>query len=189
LRTIKVTPTKGINLRTPPCDLEPGELVLARNCHYQPENQSLVKVGFRSSFGSIAAAAATGLSFVSFRSAGQFLIGSAGTTLGTAPVGAVGTFTSRKTLASTAGSMEAVYYNGTDRAYIVDGVNTAQVWTGTGNTRDLGLTSPSTAPTVTILSNAGTAYPIGTTFSYCTTEYDDVNLVESGPSPVEIGRA
>ncbi len=99
-------------------------------------------------------------------------------------MGAVGTFTSRKTLASTAGSMEAVYYNGTDRAYIVDGVNTAQVWTGTGNTRDLGLTSPSTAPTVTILSNAGTAYPIGTTFSYCFTEYDDVNLVESGPSPV-----
>ncbi len=184
MRTVKFSLNKGLNIGSPPTDLEPGEMTLARNCHYEPESQSLLKIKGRSTFGTIASAAATGLAFVSFRSAGRFLIGTAGTTLATAPVGTTGSFTSRKTLASTAGRMEAVYYNGTDRAYIVDGVNTAQVWTGSGNTRDLGLNSPTTAPTVTILGNAATQYPIGTTFSYCFTEYDSVNLVESGPSPV-----
>jgi len=108
----------------------------------------------------------------------------AGSTLATAPLGATGAFTSVQTLAAPAGLMEAVYYGGTNLAYIVDGINAPQVWSGSGSTRPLGLSSPTVAPTVTILGNAATNYPLGTTFAYCYTEYDSVNIVESGPSPV-----
>lgn len=184
MRTIRLTLDKGLSLGTPPSDLVPGELTLARNCYYQPEDDALYKINGRTDFGTITAATATGLSFVSFRTAGSFLIGTAGTTLATAPVGDTGTFTSRHTYGTTSGKMEAVYYNGTDRAYIFDGVNRAQVWSGTGNTRDLGLDSPTTAPTVAEVANSTTTYSADSIFSYCFTEYDSVNDVESGPSPV-----
>ena len=167
-----------------PDGLKPGELRLARNSYYRPESTNLRKIWGRSLFGSVfPGVAVAGLEFIQFRSAGAFLIGAAGTTLATAPVGTTGSFTSRKTLASTAGRMEAAYYNGSDRAYIFDGVNTPQVWSGSGNTRDLGLTSPG-APTVALLANGATLYPTGATFQYAFTEYDLTNDAESAPSTV-----
>lgn len=184
MRGLELRTDQGINMGTPPDELKPGELRLARNSYYRPESNNIRKVWGRSIFGSLGAAV-SGLEFIQFRSAGAFLIGAAGTALATAPVGATGSFTTRKTLASAAGRMEAAYYNGTDRAYIFDGINTPQVWSGSGNTRDLGLLSPN-APSVSLLGNAATLYPVGTTFQYAFTEYDPTNDVESAPSAVVV---
>jgi hypothetical protein len=185
MRPVPIRFDQGLNMGESPDALKPGELRLARNSYYRPESSGLRKIWGRSLFGSFGSAGIAGLEFIQFRSAGAFLVGAAGTTLATAPVGTTGSFTTRKTLASTAGRMEAAYYNGSDRAYIFDGVNTPQVWTGTGNTRDLGLLSPG-APTVSILANGGTLYPTGTTFQYAFTEYDPTLEVESAPSTVTV---
>lgn len=162
--------------------IAPGELYLARNSYYRPESMALRKLWGRNLFGSLGAQL-RGLEWVSFRMGGSFLLSGAGSSLYAAAANG-GSFSSIASLASPIGLMEASYYDGTDRAYIVDGVNTPQVWSGSGSTRNVGLTSPTTAPTVAILSNAATEYLSGTIFSYLYTEYDSVNNVESGPSPI-----
>lgn len=184
MRPVPIRTDQGVNMGTPPDVLKPGELRFARNSYYRPESNSLRKIWGRSIFGSLGSAVA-GLEFIQFRTAGAYLIGAAGNILATAPVGTTGSFTTRKTLSSPAGRMEAAYYNGTDRAYIFDAINTPQVWSGSGDTRDLGLLSPN-APSVSLLANAATLYPTGTTFQYALTEYDPTNDVESAPSSVVV---
>lgn len=184
MRPIEIPLDQGVELGGAPDRLTPGALQIGRNVFYEPESSTLRRLWGRSLFGTIAAARITGLDFASFRNGNKFLIGTAGTTLATAPVGPTGVFTSRKTLAAAAGQAESRYMDATDRVYWFDGVNTPQVWAGSGNTRDMGLQAPTTAPTVTVLDNTGSAYPAGTTYGYCFTEYDDVNGVESAASPV-----
>ena len=184
MRPVRLRLDQGVNLAAPPSDLGRGELALARNCHYEPESDSLKKVRGRTLFGTIASASAKGLIFVQFRSGNRFLVGAAGTTLAAAQVGTTGTFNLIKTLSTTSGKMEGIYYNGTDRAYFMDGVNPAQVWTGSGVTRDMGLTAPTGALTGRLLANEETNYRVATTFQYAFTEYDSVNDIESGPSAV-----
>lgn len=184
MRPVRLRLDQGVNLAAPPTDLKKGELALARNCHYDPESDSLKKIRGRTTFGTIAAAAPKGLAFVSFRNGLRYLVGAAGTTYAAAPVGTTGTFNSIKTLSNNAGAMEGIYYNGTDRLYLMDGVNTNQVWNGTGPTRNMGLTAPTGALIGELLGNEETNYRVATTFSYSFTEYDSVNDIESGPSQV-----
>ena len=184
MRPVRIRLDQGVNLASPPSDLKKGELALARNCHYEPESDSLKKVRGRTQFGAISAAAATGLSFVSFRNGNRYLIGAADTVYAAAQVGTTGTFNPITTLGTAAGRMDAIYYNGTDRAYIMDGVNAPQVWSGSGATRAMGLSSPTGVLTGSILANGLTNYRVATTFQYAFTEYDSVNDIESGPSSV-----
>jgi len=179
---------QGINRADSPDGLKKGELRIGRNSYYRPETNDLRKVWGRTVFGSVASAAVSGLEFIQFRTSGAYLIAKAGTSLATAPVGTTGSFSSRKTLSSASGRMEAAYYNGTDRAYIFDGVNTPQVWGGSGSTRDLGLNSPGTM-SVAVLANAATLYTVGATFQYAFSEYDSVNDVESAPSMTDVEAA
>lgn len=184
MQTKAIRLDQGVEPGSPGDDVSPGALLLARNCFYEPESNILRRIWGRSVFGTVAAARLTGLATVRFRNGNRFLVASAGTTLATAPLGDTGSFTSRKTLASAAGYMEAAYYQGTDRLYIFDGVNAPQVWSGSGNTRDMGLLSPLSPLTLALVNNGGTTYPITTTFAYCFTEYDSANNIESGPSSV-----
>lgn len=184
MRSVRLRLDQGVNLASPPSDLKKGELTLARNCHYEPESDSLKKVRGRTLFGSIAAAAPKGLVFVSFRNGNRYLVGAAGTTYSAASVGTSGTFNSIAVLGSTVGAMEGVYYNGTDRVYLADGINAMRVWSGVGLARTAGLTAPNASPTATILSNGQTNYRATTTFQYCYSEFDSVNVIESGPSAV-----
>lgn len=163
--------------------LGPKELYLARNSYLRPESDAVRKIWGRTLFGSLGARL-MGLEWVSFRTGGQFLIGAAGSNYYSAAVGATGSFASIAALANPVGNMECAYYDGTDRAYIVDGLNAGQAWSGSGLTRAIGLLSPTTALTVAVLSNAATTYPAGSIFSYAYAWYDSVNGLESGPSPV-----
>jgi hypothetical protein len=185
MRAVPIRFDQGINLGSSPDGLKPGELRLGRNSYYRPESIDLRKIWGRSLFGAFGSAGIAALEFIQFRSAGAFLVGAAGTTLATATVGASGSWTTRKTLASAAGRAECAYYNGSDRAYWFDGLNTPQVWTGTGNTRDLGLLTPS-APILSLVANAATLYRIGTTFQYAFTEYDPTFDIESASSVVVV---
>lgn len=180
--TVEIPLNMGINLSDPVSKLGKGELRFARNSHYLPESQKLAKLPGRTLFGAMGATV-RGLSFVKFRTAGSFLIGAAGTSFYTAPVGTSESWTARATSLSGVGRMEALYHNGTDRVYVVDGVNRLRVWTGSGNMRSGGLTRPS-AGTLSFLNNSATLYQSGTTFQMCHTEYDSTTGVESPPSDV-----
>jgi len=189
MRPAPVKLDQGVVIGDPPASLRAGELVLARNCHYEPESNTLFKIGGRRTFGTVnAGSAISGLAFVQFRNGNKYIFSAAGQTYKAAsvnPGARDGSFVTLRSLSAKAGKMEAVYYNGTDRVYVMDGNNRAQVWDGVSNTmRNMGLLTPLVAPTVTLLNNAATYYTQGATFLYCYTEYDAANDIESGPSPV-----
>lgn len=179
---------QGLNFGDPSDDIRDGELRLARNCFYEPESTELRKIWGRSIFGTVnPGSAITGIGFVSFRQQGNFLLATAGTSLAQARVGDTGSFTSLKTLPKSAGRSEFLYYNGTDRAYIMDGVNRGQVWDGqAAATRDMGLDRPPNDLQTTVLQNSQTNYSAGSTYQYVYTEYDSVNDIESSSSEVVI---
>lgn len=189
MRPTPVRLDQGVVVRLSPTEMEAGELILARNCHYEPDARTLFRVGGRRTFGTVnAGSAVSGVAFVQFRNGNKYVLAASGQTYKAASVnqGARdGQFVSLRTLTNPAGKMEAAYYNGTDRVYLMDGTNRAQVWDGvSGTMRNMGLLTPLVAPTVTLLSNAATYYTTGTTFLYCYTEFDAANNIESAPSPV-----
>jgi len=177
---------QGVNIGTEPSTLLPGELLTARNCHYETETATLLKLKGRVTFGNVTSAALTGLGFVSFKSGGKHLIASAGNQYSTAALtlDPTSTWVNRRILTNTAGDMEAVYFNSTDRVYLSDANNRMQVWDGQTTMRNAGLLSPNVDLTLTIIANAATRYTQGTTYSYVYTEFDAGTGVESGPSEV-----
>ncbi len=177
--------TGGLNISVPRSSLAPGELAIARNCHYRDDSPQLTKVRGRSLFGSLSEQV-NGLTYLRFRSAKSFLIGGAGTSMYTAPVQGtgVGTFTSRASSLAAGGSLSGVYFDGTDLAYLSDGKNRMQVWGGSGAMRNGGGLTPATAIVATFLNNATTLYVNGTIFTVCYTEYNSTTGVESPPSAV-----
>jgi hypothetical protein len=186
LRPYPIPVSEGCEYGKPPDTISRGALRIARNYFYEPENPTLVQYPWRSLFGTMQSGKTpAGLSVVRFRSGSRFLMGAAGTKIVQAPLGTTGTFQVLKTLTQQVGRMDFAYYNLTDRLYMTDGVNPPQVWNGvSGSTRDMGLNAPTTAMTSALVSNADTTYQVGDTFSYVMSEYDSVNVVESGPGPV-----
>jgi hypothetical protein len=177
----------GVNLSDPVTHLKPGELAFARNSHYNTESQELEKILGRRQVGSALSGnpEIKGVSYVQFLSGIGYLIVAAGNQYWTTPVtgGGSGTFTSRATLSQPAGFMEARYFNGTDRAYIIDGINRMRVWDGENAMRVGGLLAPSAA-VLTFIDSSTTFYVKGTTFQMCHSEYRSDDAVESAPSPV-----
>lgn len=187
MRAFQVRLDQGLRLDAPP-QLAPGELFFARNCHYPLNQDTLAKIPGRVLYGTVnAGSALSGTAFVQFRDGRKYLVCSSGQTYKVSlvgPGGVNGSFVTRRSLAQVAGKMEAVYYNGTNRAYVMDGSNRPQVWDGGDTMRNMGLLTPGAPLALSQLTNAGTTYIKGTTFQYCYTEYDAANNIESAPSEV-----
>jgi len=180
----------GVNFSSPRSELKPGELAMARNCHYKGDSGQLVKTLGRGLFGTVNTdtVPVTGLSYCRFISKGSYIMASAGTGFYSAPIIGAGTgeFTIRASGLNPVGRMEAVYFNGSDSVYMSDGINRMQVWDGTASAaRNAGGELPAAlTAAVALASSSNTNYILGTVFSYCYTEYNSVTGVESPPSAV-----
>lgn len=183
---MRVQLDRGVNLSYPASEVGPGQLILARNCHYERDSHELSKVKGRSLFGTVSGGPTLlGAAIVRFRSGQAAIVVSTGSAYYSAdPTKENDSFTLRTSGLSGAGRMEGVYYDGTGRAYFSDGINRMQVWTGSGNMRNGGGLRPS-AGTLTFLGNTATEYLNVSTFQYCHTEYDSTNDVESPASTVQ----
>lgn len=179
---IRMKLSGGINLAGPSSELMPGQMTIARNCFYEPDAGGLRKWPGSTLFGTVGLGAAPkGLVFVRFRNGNAFLITQESTAFYTAPVGVTGSWTARYANAGGNFPLRAYYFKENDTAYLLDGESVMQAWSGSGNTRDAGLTRPSDL-TLTFLSNSTTTYANNTTFQYCHTEYYSTYDIESAPS-------
>jgi len=131
-----------------PALLKPGQLAAMRNVVYKNGGDALIRAPGRSSFGTVAASTASGVSGIRdihFDNGDHYLVAMANTKYRFAPVGVMGTFTDLATIASGT-SLEVIHYR--NRFFLVNGASADTSAIGTNAVVYLSATATGTAPTV-----------------------------------------
>lgn len=144
-----------------------GELSLATDAMYKPNDPAIWKVPGRSEFNQTAEVGTLiGVRFLQFDPAhgsdgGNLLVASVGTTLRTAPAAPVGTFaTAESGLTAGSSSLDSAHYN--NQHVLFDGVNLNRVVSSDGTVSLQGMLENTTAPTVSRDAGGGAGFILTT---------------------------
>ena len=173
----------GLVTAKDPSLLSQGELQQCDNLFYKPGSHSLHKARGRTLFNSAALGGSLkGLRYCGFDGSNDVLIGFAGTTLYTAPVGLTGTF-STLTTGITGTLLEAIHYN--NHHVLLTGDASSRVLLSNGITRPHGLQPVTTTISAIETATVGGVWPLGSTTVPNFYEYWVTEVYRSGTEFVE----